>query len=151
MAKRSQVLEKKKREIAKIRRPKSVEEALDILESMNATSVEDMAAAMELLKEEEIKMAKRRKSTGKRKKRTVAKRVVRKAPVMKTTPAQARAGMKLYHKRKPSAFNKCIGREMSGTKRGKTITKEFQKKFVKSAVACGANLTPSKKKKWGIK
>ena len=96
-------------------------------------------------------MAKRRKSTGKRKKRAVAKKVVRKAPVLRTTPAQAKAGYKLYKKRKVSAYGKCVGKEMKGEKRGKAITKAFQTKFVEACIACGATVRPAKKKKFGIK
>lgn len=50
-------------------------------------------------------------------------------------------------KRKPSAFNKCVGREMKGTRGVKSV----RKKFVEALVACGAKVRPATKKKWKIK
>ena len=87
---------------------------------------------------------------GKGKKKAAAKKAVKK-PVLRTTPEQAKAGYKLYKKREVSAYGKCVGKEMKGEKRGKTITKAFQTKFVEACIACGATVRPAKKKKFGIK
>lgn len=70
---------------------------------------------------------------------------------MKTTPEQAKAGYKLYKKRKASGFNDCVGKEMRGTKSTGRGDKKFQKKFVESLIACGANVSAKTKKKWKIK
>ena len=88
---------------------------------------------------------------GKGKKKVAAKKAVKKAVVLRTTPAQAKAGYKLYKKRKPSAYNKCVGKEMTGEKRGKKITKAFQTKFVEACIACKANVGSRAKKKFGIR
>jgi hypothetical protein len=58
----------------------------------------------------------------------------------------------LRFKKRPSAFNVCIGKEMKGTT-GPALGRydeDYQKKFIKAAVDCGATLTPAAKKKWGL-
>jgi hypothetical protein len=58
----------------------------------------------------------------------------------------------LRFKKRPSAFNICIGKEMEGTA-GPALGRydeDFQKKFVKASVACGADLKPAARKKWGL-
>lgn len=54
-------------------------------------------------------------------------------------------------KREPSGYNICVGKEMKGTKSTGKGDKEFQKKFVESMIACGANVSDKTKKKWKIK
>ncbi|KKN51799.1 hypothetical protein LCGC14_0618990 [marine sediment metagenome] len=56
----------------------------------------------------------------------------------------------LRFKKKKSKFNICVGKEMKGVEGGGRYDKDFQKLFVKATFDCGASITPSKKKIWGI-
>ena len=49
-----------------------------------------------------------------------------------------------------SGFNICVGKEMKGVEGGGRYDKDFQKLFVKATFDCGATISASKKKKWGI-
>ena len=56
----------------------------------------------------------------------------------------------LRFKKKPSAYNICIGKEMRDTP-GPALGRydeDFQRRFIEAAVKCGADLTPEKRKKW---
>lgn len=56
-------------------------------------------------------------------------------------------------KKRPSAFNVCIGNELrggSGPTEGGRYDTGWQKKFVAAAKKCGASITPSKAKRWGV-
>lgn len=57
----------------------------------------------------------------------------------------------LRFKKKKSAFNVCIGKEMEGQTPTKgRYDKDFQKAFVQASFDCGATLKPATKKKFGI-
>jgi len=56
-------------------------------------------------------------------------------------------------KKRPSAFNVCIGKELkggSGPTAGGRYDTSWQKKFVQAAVKCGASVSAATKKKWGV-
>lgn len=55
-------------------------------------------------------------------------------------------------KKRPSGFNMCIGKAMKGTPgpaKGR-YDKDFQKKFIQTAKSCGAKISPSKSREWGV-
>ena len=59
--------------------------------------------------------------------------------------------VKAKRKRKKSAFNICVGKEMEGTESTGRGDKSFYKKFIESVIACGGKVSDKTKKKWKIK
>lgn len=58
----------------------------------------------------------------------------------------------LRFKKRPSAFNICIGKALKDTA-GPSLGRydeAFQRKFIEAAKGCGANLSASARKKWNM-
>ena len=59
----------------------------------------------------------------------------------------------LRFKKRPSAFNICIGKALKGTAgptSGGRYDEGFQRKFIQAAVSCGATMSSAKKAKWNM-